>query len=158
MARLALGDYLTGRHIQGGEKGCGAVADGVMGMGHALHAAQTHGQQRLGLVQRLDLRLLVDAKHHRLVRRVQVQADDVPYLFHKQEIGAQLERLLPVRLHRKGLQPAVNGGLGNASSYSQGTGAPMGDAIGGFGLQSPVDHAGNRVVLISCKPSSPSSR
>jgi hypothetical protein len=28
---------------------------------------------------------------------------------------------LPVRLHREGLQPEVNGGLGNASASSEGS-------------------------------------
>jgi hypothetical protein len=65
------------------------------------------------------LRLLVDAEHHRLVGRVEVQAHDVADLLDKKRIGRELERLLPVRLYRESLQPAVNGGLGDACRCSQ---------------------------------------
>jgi hypothetical protein len=52
-----------------------AVPQVVVGapFGHAGH----HRQHRLGPVQRLDLALFVHTQHHRLVRRVVVQADDV---------------------------------------------------------------------------------
>jgi len=73
VARSALGHHLTSGQVQGGKQGGGAVTDGVVG--DALHVAQAHGQQRLSPVQGLSLRLLVDAEHHLLVRRVQVQAD-----------------------------------------------------------------------------------
>ena len=51
---LAFGDHCTGSHIQCGKQGCGAMADVVMG--HPLDVAQSHGQQRLGAVRRLNLR------------------------------------------------------------------------------------------------------
>jgi len=105
VAGLALVDHLPCGHFQGGEQGGGAVADVVMG--NFLHVTQAHGQQWLGAVQGLDLGFHVDAKQHRLVGRVQVQANDVPHLLHKERVGGQLERLLPVGLEREGLQPAV---------------------------------------------------
>src|SRR5271167_3155010 len=46
-------------------------------MGHGAGAALLDRQPRLGAVERLDLALLVDAEHHRLVRRAQVEADDI---------------------------------------------------------------------------------
>jgi len=67
---LALGDHLAGGDIERGEQGCGAVTDVVMR--HPFHIPQAHGQQRLGPIQGLNLRLFVDAEHHRLVGRVQV--------------------------------------------------------------------------------------
>jgi hypothetical protein len=60
-----------------------------------------------------------------------------------------------VRLQREGLQPAVNRGLGDPSSSSQGSGTPVGAAVGELGLQRPVDHLGYRVVLISPWPAGP---
>jgi hypothetical protein len=42
---------------------------------------------RLGTVQRLDLRLLIDAEHQGLVGRVQVQTDDVADLQGKEGVG-----------------------------------------------------------------------
>lgn len=43
-----------------------------------LNLAGTHRQQRPRPVQRLNLRLLIHAQHQRFVRRIQVQADDIP--------------------------------------------------------------------------------
>ena len=97
VARPALGEHLAGGHVQGGEKGGGAVVDVVVR--HTLHVTQAHGQQRLSPVQGLDLRLFVDAEHHRLVRWVQVQAGDVADLLHKERVGGELEMLLSVGLH-----------------------------------------------------------
>ena len=153
VAGLALGDHLAGGDVQSGEEGGGAVPDVVVG--DAFHVAQAHRQQRLGAVQGLDLRLLVDAEHHRLVRRVQVEADDVPDLFDKERVGGELEVLLPVRLHREGLQPAVNGGFGDAGGSSEGARRPLGAAIGGLGLQCPVDHLSHRVVLVGARTARP---
>jgi len=129
---LALGDHRTGSHIQRGKQGGGSVADVVVG--DALHVAQPHGQQRLGSVQRLDLRLLVNAEHVSVLGWVQIEADDVSDLLNKERIGGDLEMLLPVRLHGEGLQPAVNGGLGDPSRCSQRSSAPVGAAILGLGL------------------------
>ncbi len=55
-------------------------------------------QHRRRAVERLDLRLLIDTKHHRCLRRVQVQADDVAHLVDELRIGRELERLRLVRL------------------------------------------------------------
>ena len=81
MAWLALGDHLAGGHIQRREEGCGAVANDVVG--DALDLLQAHGKQRLSPVQRLNLRLLFNAEHNRLVGRIQVEANNVADLFKK---------------------------------------------------------------------------
>ena len=44
----------------------------------------SHREQRLGAIQRLDLRFLIDAEHQRVVRRVEIEADDVAHLVNKQ--------------------------------------------------------------------------
>ena len=49
-------------------------------MGHGAEPARLDRQSGLGAVERLDLRLLVDREHHRMRRRIDVQADDVPEL------------------------------------------------------------------------------
>ena len=46
-----------------------------------LGLSQTHRQQWFGTVQRLGLSLLICAQHQRLVRWVQIQADDVPHIW-----------------------------------------------------------------------------
>src|SRR5659263_170078 len=73
-----------------------AVAHVVVG--GLLGEAGTQGQDRGAAVQSLDLALLLDAKHDRLLRRVQVEADDVPDLGLELGIGGELEGLPPPRL------------------------------------------------------------
>jgi hypothetical protein len=102
VAGLALGDHLAGGDIQGGEQRGSAVPDVVMP--DALHVAQAHGQQRLGAIQGLDLRLLVDAEHHRLVGRVQVQTNDVADLLDKEGISGEL---VAIKVPRSGSASAL---------------------------------------------------
>lgn len=47
---------------------------------------------------RLHLCLLIDAQHHRRIRRVQTQPDDITDLVNELRIGEQLEVLDPMRL------------------------------------------------------------
>ena len=49
-------------------------------------------------LQDLEVGLLIDADHYRVVRRRQVQAHDVADLGLQLRVGAELERLDPVRL------------------------------------------------------------
>ena len=89
---VQVGDHVAVGDVERREQAGDAVADVVVGapLGHAGH----HRQHRLGAVQRLDLGLLVDAQHDRLLRRVVVEADDVDDLLHEQRVGGQLEPVL----------------------------------------------------------------
>jgi hypothetical protein len=55
------------------------------------HAGQQR-QHRRRAVERLDLRLLVDAEHDRRLGRVEVEADDVSDLVDELRIRGELER------------------------------------------------------------------
>ena len=66
---------------------------------NTLHLPQPHGQKRLGVIESMNLALLVNAEHHRLVGLVQIKTDDFPHLLHKKRIGGQL---LAVRLPHSG--------------------------------------------------------
>ena len=77
-----------------------------------------HRQRLLGPVQGLDLGLLVDAEHDRVLRRVQIQPDHVGDLGDQLRVGGELERLRPPRLdpvmppgpqHRRGVDPQMIG-------------------------------------------------
>ena len=96
MPRVAgIGD-LAGGDLERREQRGGAVADVVVG--RLLRQPGAHRQDRRGPVQRLDLGFLVDREHHRLLRRVQIQADDVADLGLQLRVGGELERLAPPRL------------------------------------------------------------
>ena len=89
MPGFALSDHRTGGHVQGSKKRGGAVADVIVG--DTLDIAQTHGQQRLGSIQGLDLRFLVNAEHDCLIRWVEVKSDNVADLLNKEGIVGELE-------------------------------------------------------------------
>ena len=102
---LAQPGHLPGRDLQRGEQGGGAVPDVVVGA--LLGVAGLHRQRLLGPVQRLDLGLLVHAQHDRVLRRGQVQPDDVGDLGLQLGVGGELERvglprLDPVLLPHRG--------------------------------------------------------
>ena len=60
--------------------------------------AGLHGQHRRLAFQRLRLGFFIDAQHHGLVRRVEVQAGDVADLGFQLRVGGELEALRPPRL------------------------------------------------------------
>ncbi|WSN69828.1 hypothetical protein OHB42_38210 [Streptomyces sp. NBC_00134] len=95
-ARLALAGHLAGMDIQGGEQIGGAVPHVVVGA--LLARAEGDRQHRLGPVQRLYLRLLIDGQHHRAAGRGQVQADDIGDLVRECAVLRNLEGAVPVRL------------------------------------------------------------
>ena len=114
MAGQAVADDHPGEHVERGEPGGGAVTFVVVG--HGAGPTLLHRQSRLGAVERLDLALLIDRQHQRLVRRVEVEADDVLHLVDEVRIPRQLEgldqvRLQPVRLpdlvHRRRRDPQL---------------------------------------------------
>ncbi len=105
----------AGGHVQG-SKSCGcALADGVVG--DTLDVAQTHRQLRLGTIESLDLRFLINAEHNCFVWWVEVEPYDVSTLLYKAGI---VRALLAVRLPRSG----KISGVGAAGRRSASSGAP----------------------------------
>ena len=96
MPLMKLRDHLAGLRVERGEQGRRAVPFVVVGP--AFHLARLHRQQRLRAVERLDLRLLIDAEHGRMRGRIQIEADDIADFLDEQRIVRQLERLAPMRL------------------------------------------------------------
>ena len=125
---LALRQNLAGGDIQGGEQRRGAVTDVIVG--YAFHVSQPHGQKRLGTFQGLRLALLVYAKHHRGIRRVQIQSDDVAHFLGEEGIVGQLEVLLPVGGNAQSGPDALHLGLGYPGFGRDGPARPMGAAVG----------------------------
>ncbi len=99
VARHALADDGAGLHIQRSKQRGRAVA--LIVVSAPLGLPRPQGQQRLGAIQRLDLRLFIDAKHQCTIRRVEIEADDFPHLLDEQRIGGQLEGFAAMRLERE---------------------------------------------------------
>jgi hypothetical protein len=104
--RHALADDGTRLHVERSEQSGRAAALVVVGAPLDLTGAQR--QQRLRAVEGLDLALLVDAEHEGMLRRTEVEADDVAHLLDKQRIRRELEGLDPVWLERKRFPDALN--------------------------------------------------
>lgn len=83
-------EHLGGGHVQRREQLHGAVP--LVAMGHGPGPARLHRQRRLGLIQRLTLRFLVEGEHHRLLRRVHVQPHHIDDLVLEAGIVRHLER------------------------------------------------------------------
>src|ERR671915_439297 len=85
VARRHVGDHLAGGDIERGVEVRRAVAHVVVGvaLGHPRHQRQ----DRRRAIERLDLRLLVDAHDDRGVGRVEIEPDDVAHLVDEQRVG-----------------------------------------------------------------------
>jgi hypothetical protein len=94
--RVAAPDDGAGGDVESREQRGVAVPRVVVGA--ALSLARAHRQQRLGAIQRLDLRRLVQPKHQRALGRAHASPDDVAHLPDEQRGGGELEGLASMRL------------------------------------------------------------
>ena len=106
MTRLALRQDSSGGDVECGKQGGGPMANVVVG--HSFHVAQPHRQHRLSAIKGLNLRLLIDRKHDRMVRRVQIESHHVADFFNEERIAGQLEVLAAVRLNGKCSEDAMD--------------------------------------------------
>src|SRR5438552_13312197 len=89
-------DHFAVEHAEGRKQGGRAVALVVVRPRPA--AARLHRQARLSAVEGLDLTLLVHTQHQGLVRRIQIQPDDIRELLDEVLVAAEFEALLATRL------------------------------------------------------------
>jgi len=87
--------------------------------------AQSHGQDRLGAMQGLNLALFIDTQHQCIVGRLQVQAYDVLHLLDAERIGGEFEAVGAMGLEREGLEQLVHRGFGDATGASTPVGNPI---------------------------------
>jgi hypothetical protein len=78
------------------------MTDVFVGPGARLFRAQ--GQERLGSIQRLDARFLVHTQYQRILRRVQIQPDDIQQLGFEIGVGAEIKGPNSMRLQLGGYQ------------------------------------------------------
>src|SRR5580704_3446626 len=91
-------------NVEGGEQGRGLMT--FVGVAEPCHGfAIGQLQPALGALQSLDVRLLVDRKHHGVLGRLQVEPDNVGRLLHKSRIGADTPTAPP---RQRDLMPAQN--------------------------------------------------
>ena len=91
VALHAFADHFAGGDVKGGKQRRRPVS--LVVVGHRSGPPFLHRQARLGAIQRLDLTLFVNREHQRLVRRIQVEANDIPHLVDKLLVVRQFEFL-----------------------------------------------------------------
>src|ERR1035437_1847289 len=111
-------------------------------MGHGAGTTRLHRQPRLGAVESLDLALLIDAEHDRVLRRVEVEPDDVGQLLQEAGIVRQLEGLNPVGLEAMIPPDPVDRIRANPSMLGHRSAAPVGGPLG-RGVERVVDYLGD---------------
>ncbi len=142
VARVALADDSPFDDLKCRKESGRPVALIVMSEGAA--ASTLERQSRLSAIQGLNLALLIDAEHDGILRRSEINPDDIGELFQKLRITRKFETLGEVRLDLVFLPDAMNRVFAHALNTSQGARAPMGCSRW-FGLQGGFHHATHEV-------------
>ena len=114
-------------------------------VGAALDLARAHRQQRLGAVERLDLRLLVHAEHQRVLGWAHVEPDDVAHLLDEERVRRELEGLAPMRLQAEGAPDTVDRRRRVADCLRHRAERPVGRSRG-YRLEGQADCLSNLVI------------
>src|SRR5271156_5236614 len=96
VARITLSDDTPFDNLERGKQGCGAMPFVVMGEGAA--SSRFERQPRLGAIQRLNLTLLVHAKHHGILRWREIDADHIGELLNEFGITRKFKAFAQVGL------------------------------------------------------------
>ncbi len=123
MTLHALAEDLALKDIERREQGGDAMP--LIIVGHGARASLLHRQPRLGAVQRLNLALLIDAQHNRVVRWIDVKPYDVPELGGKLRVPGQLELAYQMRPKTVGTPDPLHRTDADAGRFGHGRAGPM---------------------------------
>src|SRR5450755_715955 len=130
MAVPALAQHTSVESIQSGEQsGCSMPLIIVC---HGFATTLLHRQTGLRTIQCLNLTLLIDGKHNRLLRRIEIQADNVFEFFGKLRIVADLERLCAVGFQTVRMPHPTNASFADSNRPSHAPCTPVGSVFGSF--------------------------
>lgn len=136
MAAMQFPNDLTGFRVESREQSGGAVTQIIMAPAFGL--ARTHGQNRRGTLQGLDLALFIDAQYQSVVGWIQIKPNNVAHFVDEQRIPAQLEGFAAMGLQGKRTPDATDGGLVQPRRLGHGSRRPM-SRVGRLALQSAGD-------------------
>ena len=112
-------------------------------LGEPFDIPEAEGQVGPRALERLDLALLIDAQHQRMVGRVEIEPDDVPHFLDEEGIGRQLEARRPVGLNAEQRDVALD------RAPDAGLPGDRPDApVGGAGLEHRARHPRDLVVVV----------
>ena len=122
VALHAAADDAAIQHVQCSEQGGGTVAPIVMRHGAVVNRLSG----RPGCVRSSAwIWLFDDRHHHRMGRRINIEADDIAQLLGKLRIGGQLEMARPVWLQAMGAPDALHRADADAAHLCHGRGGPV---------------------------------
>src|SRR3990172_7332850 len=110
---------------------------------HRAAAALLHRQTGLSPVQCLNLALLVHAQNQGLLRRAQIQTNNITDLLNEVRVAGQLERLCPIRLQTVLVPHIQDRGRPYRKSLSQSAAAPV-----SLSLRPPLKRPGDDLCLL----------
>lgn len=128
MAHVRLADDFPGFDVQRSEERDGAVSTVVVGS--SLGLPRPHREQGLCALERLNLRLFVDAQDNGVLRRIKVQADDVANLLDQQRVGRELEGFSAVRFEPEGFPDPADRHMAEADGLGHVACAPVSGSLG----------------------------
>jgi len=140
---MRFANHLPTFRIERGKQRRGAVTFVVMCP--AFDLPRPHRQNGLRAVERLDLRLLIDAEHDSAGGRIEIQPHDVAHLLDQQRVGRELEGLRAVRLQAERAPHARDRHVTEPGRLRHRTGAPVRGPTGRR-LQRAHDHAFDLIV------------
>ena len=108
MLALNAADQMPLKIIQRGEQGNGAVADIIVRMRADMPDSQR--QSRLRALEGLNLAFFIATEHQCLIRRIQIQPNDVPKFLFEVWIVGQFEGACQVRFYVVGGPYALDAG------------------------------------------------
>ena len=116
-------------------------------VGHRGAAPLLHRQAGLGSVERLDLALFVDAEHHGMGRRIDIEPDHIPEFLGEFGIVGELEGAQPMRLEPMPLPDAAHRGRADLRGLGHRRCGPVGRLMRRFPVghcDHPVDRLGRQ--------------
>ena len=138
MPTVTLTDHLTRLHIKGRKERRRSIAAIIVGA--SLDLPRTHGQDRLGSIQRLHLRLFIHTQDQGSIRWIQIQPHNISHFLNEQRIFGQLKRFGPMGLKCKSSPDPTDGTLGQSRRLRPRRGTPV-CRIFGSGLQGLCDNS-----------------
>ena len=140
VTRHTIGDNRSFQHVEGSKQSGRSMPFIIVS--HGPTAPLLHRQARLASIQRLNLTLLIDTHHQGLVRRVQVEPDDIGQLLDKLRIARQLELTKPMRLQPVRVPYPLNRSRTDAAILGHRSTTPVRSSLR-FGVQRPVHNLFN---------------
>lgn len=130
MPWFALREHLPRGHIECREQRRRAMPH--VAVGDAFDIPQAQQQEWLRALQRLKLAPFINTRHQRVVRRIEIQAHDIPHFVDEERIGGKGKSGGAMRLHAQQREVPLHRALADPRFLRDAPRTPMGTPIQGL--------------------------